>query len=193
LPITEINDDYITIVIPSRARGGRDVMSVAGITISPTFAVGNYQQGGATHQTAMKQVLDSATGVASNTEHRVDIISPNTIILPRSVSNMSGATLHVELAASDSLSHIRNATMLGFIELCIWKAKQLVYTRLNHAIGEQEIRNGKALGVYADTIREYRDAAQTYKELKENYRTTLVQNDPVKMREWIGLMAGRLH
>ncbi len=183
-----VSDDYSTMFIPEYRRGGRDIMNIHGISYAATrHMIGTHSNSnlGSNYSAAAGSMLNSLNRFLPDSEHDVDLISPNTIIFNNRFETIQMSMLHVNLSVDDKLSHIKNSTSLPFIELCIWKAKQLIYTRLNIAIGRNMIHKGKELGVFADSVREYRDARETYMELLGKFRKTLKLNDPTARRRMI--------
>ena len=194
LPIINVNNDYGTIFIPEYRRGGRDILAVEGISFSGGGGGGNFSgvNGSGQMSSGSNAVLSSLTRTLPDTEHDAELVAPNTILVNTRLYNTSSAMLMANLSVDDKLSHIKTATSLPFIELCVWKAKQLAYTNLNISIGRNMISKGKELGVFSDAVREYRDARQTYMELLHNFRVTTKLTDPIARKRHIKRMIPKL-
>lgn len=188
LAVVPINEDYATIYIPANRRGGRDIMGARAITYGSSqhrIGISGGNGLGGDMSAAASKMLSGLSRHMPDTEHDVELVAPNTILVNDRYNSINMAMVHVNLSVDDRLGHIRNATSLPFIELCVWKTKQLAYTQLNIAIGRNLIDKGKELGVFGDVLREYRDANVTYKELLGKFRTTLKLNDPVARKRII--------
>lgn len=188
LSVVPVSEDYGTVFIPEHRRGGRDIMSVRGITHGTShhiIGVGSNQSLGSNLSTAGLGVLNGLNRALPDTEHDVELVAPNTILLNTRFNTINMAMLHCNLTVDDKLSHIRSSTSLPFIELCIWKTKQLIYNRLNIAMGRDKIHQGKELGPFADAVREFRDARETYMELLADFRVTVKLTDPIARKRMI--------
>lgn len=188
LPSIQISEDYSTIYVPESRRGGRDIMSVHGISYGSSqhlFQGSSTMAEGSNMASAASSMLGSLNRYMPDTEHDAVIVAPNTILVNNRMQTSTMAMLHVNLTVDDKLTHIRNATSIPFIELCIWKTKQLCYTKLNIALGQNLIHQGKELGIFMDVVREWRDARQTYMELLAKFQTTAKLNDPIARKRII--------
>lgn len=190
-----VSDSHATVYIPEHRRGGRDIMSANGIIYksrSGTMAHTPSSNYSGNLANAGMSLLNAMTPSMPTTDHDVVLVSPNNILVRNDVDSLDTAVLHCNLSVDSRLAHIKNATSIPFIELCILKTKQLAYTRLNIRMGMNKIHKGKELGVFSDAVREYRDARESYMELLKIYRTSLVLNDPIARREAIAIRMPRI-
>ncbi len=191
LPTVDINELYKTVYIPEHRRGGRDIMSARGISYGSTTRAaytggdGLNSSRSSTLQAGMGNLMRTFTAVDQGDVHNIEITSPNTILYMVRQECSNDGILHANLSVSDRLNHIRNGTSLPFIELCVWKSRQIAYFHRNVAMGDDAISMGKTIGVFGEAVRQYQGARETYMELLDKFRTSLKLIDPVARRRMI--------
>lgn len=188
IPNIPVSDTHSSLVIPPERRGGRDIMSVRGISFNNTVNVvgGSTKMGiGSNVDLAAASMLGSYDHNVPTGTHECILIAPNTILVVNRWHTLNHALLHVNLSVDDRLTHIKNATSLDFAELCIWACKNYCYNKLIIAMGSNVIEYGRELGVFGDVVREWRDARLTYLDLLKRFRTTVALIDPNRRRRMI--------
>lgn len=187
--------DPFTIIyrIPDELTQGRPIVEVYSIH----FGILGYQQAGmlTTGNTsaigsAMRRVVDAAAQVPPAMTSYLNMIAHNTIMVRYPGAPSIQAFTRVRLGNDDALSHVRPQAYHTFAELCVLAVKAYVFNQLRIKIDQGFLSGGQMLGSFLDTVMNYSDSEQMYREAVTGWKRASVYNDPEARRRHLRSLVG---
>lgn len=180
-------DPYTVIYyIPEELTQNRPIVQAHSIH----FGILGYQNAGyamsyneATLGAEYRKVLDSARRAAPAATSYLNIINSNTIMVRYIYLPSAIAFLSCRLGNDDELNTIRPQSILLFSELVEQAVKSYIYQRMFIKVDQAYLYGGRELGAFKETILDYRDSEQLYKETLKKWRiVSRCFNDPESNR-----------
>jgi hypothetical protein len=183
-PATSEHIDPFTVIyyIPEELTQNRPIVQVHSVH----FGILGYQNAGyalsyneATLGAEYRKVLDSARRAAPAATSYLNLINSNTVMVRYVYLPSQYAFLSCRLGNDDELNTIRPQSILLFSELVEHAVKSYIYQRMNIRVDQAYLYGGRELGTFKETIQEYRDSEQLYKETLKRWRiVSRCFNDP---------------
>lgn len=168
LNVRHHDDMTFVVTIPKRMTEGQSITSVLSIAQAPDGWMGTMYaepQSGTAYGNRMDALFHAATGGGGSLiDGRVRLIGDN-IVYVKVVNETTGDLfLRCRVGSDSNMSKLPATSWLDFSQLVILATKAHIYRELRIRMGEGQLSGGLNLGVFKETVDEYRDAHQMYNE-----------------------------
>ena len=191
-PITNI-DGSTTLHIPLALTGGREILEVyrVGFQDTTTKFASTFNSSSEVDRRVDAIINNSgAIPVTSTTE--CEMIAPNVILVNLYSIVPTFLNAEVNLNVSSEMTHIPPKAFDKFGSLCVEKCKQYIYNHHRINLGRGLVERGMEIGVFAEEISTYSDAALNYRDLLKGWRRTEFHLDIEKKTKFIRLITPSL-
>ncbi len=137
-----------------------------------------------------RKVLDAATRIPPAVTSYLNLVAHNTIMARFVYLPYTSAFMRVRLGNDNALSHIRATAIPDFAQLCVMATKAYIYNRMLVIMDQGQLSGGQMLGVFRETIMNYADSDQMYRDGLRRWKKISVLNDPEARRRHIRTIVG---
>ena len=169
----EILPNYDRIVrIPLHRTNNRPMLEALRVTLNVTANYAERNPGQTPNwssyspvEQSVRRVIRSNRPIPLIGNAHVELLSDNCIRFSDVQSFRGDVTLTARCEVSDDFSSLGRPYLPDLAELMEAATKMVIYRELDLAIDQAKLDGGRELGKYRERIDDYRDAAQTYKDL----------------------------
>lgn len=126
----------------------------------------------------VQRVLDSALKEPPPSTSYLNLIGHNTFMVRFTYVPMRSAFIRCRLGHDEAMSEIRPSTFPDFASLCVLAVKAYIYNKMMVEMGQGQLSGGQTLGEIRETISNYADADEMYRQALVRWRKISTFNDP---------------
>lgn len=187
---SEMIDPYNIIYrVPKSLTGGGTITRATSVQMATSPLHGNMRTGinayrGSQILDAAQSVLNSQSAAAPISTSYVQVIAENVVHIMDATGMLPNISLRCWVTNDDTLSHLMPTSYRKFAELVVWATKAFIYINAQIIMDKGFISAGSELGRFRETIDEYRDANENYKDLLEKVwpKVALLNDQNAKAR-----------
>lgn len=122
---------------------------------------------------------------------RLEIIGDNVVLIQDPNIHLMNGVLRCMVENNTNLENINPRSYLAFSELCVRAVKSYIHNKMLVKLNQGYIYGGHELGVVKETIENYSDAEEMYKEYRNtNWRKIAFINNSDSMSRYVKGMLG---
>lgn len=139
----------------------------------------------------LRKVFDAAARTPPASTSYVNLIAHNVVMVRYLYMPYPSAFMRCRLGNDEAMSNVRPNMIPAFADLCVLAVKAHIFRKMSIPMGQAYLSGGMALDVFRDTILEWREANQMYKEALKVWKTISgVYGDPEAKRRYLQTLVG---
>ncbi len=197
--------EYLTVIhIPKERTEGKSINSVLNVGFvalaylaswAGMNAAGSLATYGSSENTALMTatagMLTAFDKIPMVSTARVELIAENSILIRDSINLYPDMTLRCVLANEENLNNLQLRAYRNFAELVGHAVKAYIYNTLIINMDQGELQGGQELGVFKETVLEYRDSNQNYLDyLRNTWEAVSLMQDEQSYLRFMKLIIG---
>ena len=200
-PVDNNNTNKFIIEVPKTLTNGCSIVTVGNIlATSALYTTSGYSNIGNTWYngfnnfnvspalSAGMKVMNSVSDLNIIQTSRTEVIGENIILVEEPTQLMYGGIIKCTVENSKNLENINPRSYISFGDLVVIAAKAYIYNKLRIKIDKGFVLGGHEVSSIKDTIDEYSDAANMYKEELVKWRKIAFLNNNISKAAYIRSM-----